>query len=80
MSDTQCGFKLIESRLAKELAREQITYRFGYDVEYIAKAHKQKIPIKEVGIRWHDKEGGKVRPFVDSYRTLRELLRIKKHI
>lgn len=76
--DTQCGFKLIESRIAKELAHGQKIFGFGYDVEYLAKAHKKGYAIKEVGVRWHDKSGGKVKPFQDSLATLIDLLKIKK--
>ncbi|MBU3668686.1 MAG: glycosyltransferase family 2 protein [Candidatus Taylorbacteria bacterium] len=80
VSDTQCGFKIFETTLAKQLAEDQITKRFGFDVEYLVKAHKRGAHIKEVGIRWHDKAGGKVDPIKDSFRTLKELLKIKKHI
>jgi dolichyl-phosphate beta-glucosyltransferase len=76
--DTQCGFKLIESRIAKELAHGQKIHGFGYDVEYLAKAHKRGYAIKEVGVRWHDKAGGKVRPFQDSLATLIDLIKIKR--
>jgi dolichyl-phosphate beta-glucosyltransferase len=80
ITDTQCGFKLFESRLAKLLADEQISHRFGFDVEYLVRAHKKGSPIKEVGVRWHDKEGGKVHPVKDSIRTFKELLHLRKNI
>ncbi len=80
VKDTQCGFKLFESKLAKDIAEGQILERFGFDVEYLVKAHKKGSPIKEVGVRWHDREGGKVHPLKDPLRTLKELLRLRKNI
>lgn len=78
--DTQCGFKLLESKMAQNLATKQITERFGYDVEYLVRAQRDHILMKEVGIVWNDKAGGKVHPLRDSIRTCRELLRIKRVI
>ncbi len=80
VKDTQCGFKLFESKVAKDIAESQILDRFGFDVEYLVKAHKKGSPIKEVGVRWHDKEGGKVHPLRDPLRTFKELIKLRKNI
>ena len=58
--DTQCGFKLFESRAAKEVFSRQQLDGFGFDVEvlFIAKSLGRK--AIEVPVRWNNVEGTKV--------------------
>ena len=58
--DTQCGFKLFETRAAREIFRRQQLERFGFDVEVLFIARKLGHRIMEVPVRWNDVAGTKV--------------------
>jgi glycosyltransferase involved in cell wall biosynthesis len=58
--DTQCGFKLFESRAAKETFSRQQLDGFGFDVEVLYIARKLKYKAVEVPVRWDNVEGTKV--------------------
>jgi len=59
-ADTQCGFKLFESRAAREIFSRQRLNRFGFDVEVLFIARKLGFPILEIPVRWSNVEGSKV--------------------
>jgi len=58
--DTQCGFKLFETRAAREIFRRQQLERFGFDVEVLFIARKLGYSSIEVPVRWNDVAGTKV--------------------
>ncbi len=58
--DTQCGFKLFETRAAREIFRRQQLERFGFDVEVLFIARKLGYSAIEVPVRWNDVAGTKV--------------------
>jgi glycosyltransferase involved in cell wall biosynthesis len=58
--DTQCGFKLFETRAAREIFRRQQLERFGFDVEVLFIARKLGYSTVEVPVRWNDVAGTKV--------------------
>jgi glycosyltransferase involved in cell wall biosynthesis len=58
--DTQCGFKLFETRAAREIFRRQSLERFGFDVEVLFIARKLGYSSIEVPVRWSDVAGTKV--------------------
>jgi glycosyltransferase involved in cell wall biosynthesis len=60
--DTQCGFKLFETRAAREIFRRQQLERFGFDVEVLFIARKLGYTAIEVPVRWNDVAGTKVSP------------------
>lgn len=60
--DTQCGFKLYRREAAKELFSELSMPRFSYDYEVLSRAQKLGMHVAEVGVRWKDVAGSKVRP------------------
>ncbi|MFH1426549.1 MAG: dolichyl-phosphate beta-glucosyltransferase [Candidatus Kerfeldbacteria bacterium] len=78
-ADTQCGFKLIRSDLAKRAADVMSIDGFAGDVEllHIIRLHGGR--VREVGIEWHDVPVSTV-TFTDYFKTLGELLRIKRNI
>ena len=61
--DTQCGFKLFETRAAREIFRRQQLERFGFDVEVLFIARKLGYKAIEVPVRWNDVAGTKVSTF-----------------
>jgi len=58
--DTQCGFKLFETKAAREIFRRQQLERFGFDVEVLFIARKLGYSTIEVPVRWNDVAGTKV--------------------
>ena len=88
--DTQCGFKLFETKLAKQIfSRMRIFGRknsaigwkvTAYDVEVLHLAKKMHQKIKEVKVNWKntDISDGKVRNFVrESVEMIFEVLRVR---
>lgn len=60
--DTQCGFKLFEGEIARELFARCREERFGIDIEVLCLARRKlRLDIAEVGVRWEHQEGSKVR-------------------
>jgi len=51
--DTQCGFKLLRTSVARELMAEQITPGFAFDVEILMRARRAGIRVEEVPIEYH---------------------------
>lgn len=60
--DTQCGFKLFDGDVARQLFARCREDRFGIDIEVLCLARRKlKLEIAEVGVRWEHQEGSKVR-------------------
>lgn len=76
IKDTQCGFKLFKKNIAKELFAELRTYRFGFDIEILARAQKKGLKIVEVPVTWLHNDNSRVRPIRDALKTLSDLLKI----
>ena len=75
--DTQCGFKLFNGTIGRELFRETTVDRFAYDVEILYLAEKAGYTIKEVPVKWLNSPGSKVRPLRDSFQMAKDLVRIR---
>lgn len=78
--DTQCGFKAFHTPVSKFLAKRQRIERFAFDMELLAIAGLHRIPVKEIGVEWINDEDTKVKFFRDSYRSLRDLAKIKLNL
>ncbi len=76
IKDTQCGFKLFKKTVAKELFSELQTYRFGFDIEILARAQKKRMKIVEVPVTWLHNNNSRVRPIRDALKTLSDLIKI----
>jgi dolichyl-phosphate beta-glucosyltransferase len=60
LADTQCGFKLFRSDVARHVFTRQRLERFGFDVEVLYIARRLGYRIVEVPVRWNHAEGSKV--------------------
>jgi dolichyl-phosphate beta-glucosyltransferase len=79
--DTQAGFKLFSKDAAEKIFNKQQITRWGFDMELLAIS--QKIfgyKIKEVPISWYNSAESRLRPIRDSWRTLKELMKIKMNL
>lgn len=79
LQDTQCGFKLLDGEVARELFAELVTPGFGYDVELVWLARRHGYRVAEVGVTWEDSPDSRVRPLVDSVGVLLEIVRFRLH-
>ncbi len=77
LSDTQCGFKLIEGEAARRLFGEILTPGFAFDVELVWLARRHGYGIAEVGVTWKNSPISRVRPWIDSPHMLFEIARFR---
>ena len=76
--DTQCGYKLYKSTVAKKIFSILKDARFAHDVEIILLANFSKVLIKEMPVKWVHKKYSKVNIFKDIFIMLWDLIIIKK--
>ena len=75
--DTQCGFKCFRAEAAETLFPLQRTKGFGFDVEVLYLAVRKKMRVAEVPIDWYHQPQSKVRPMVDSFVMLRDMVAVR---
>ena len=80
VADTQCGFKLFRGDLARELFAQVREEGYLYDVEVLMLAEQRGLRIREIGIKWLEIPGSKVRPLRDGLRMLWGLLGLRRRI
>lgn len=77
IKDTQCGFKLFQHDVAKDVFSRCEIDGYGYDFEALMVASKLGYKIAEVPIRWAHQEGSKVRILRDGTRTIFDLIKLR---
>lgn len=75
--DTQCGFKLFKTSIAKEITPSLRTSGFSFDVEMLYIARKKGYKIKEAPVTWLNSPKSKVNPLIDSTKMFFDLIKIK---
>lgn len=75
--DTQCGFKLLDGRVARELFAQLTVERFAYDVELVLLARRRGYRVAEVGVTWENSPSSRVDPVADSLGMLWDVLRLR---
>lgn len=78
--DTQCGFKLFRRDVARDVFASACADGWLFDCEVLALAVARGYRVREVGVRWGDVSGSRVKPLREAVRTLRELLRIWRRL
>lgn len=56
-TDTQCGFKAFRPNAAHRLIPQVRLGGFLFDVELLLRAQAEGIPVEEVPVEWHHREG-----------------------
>lgn len=85
IADTQCGFKAFRRAIVPGLFEPLETLGWGFDLEILARARGATLRIAELAVHdWHDPKGddglaGEAQ-WVARWRTLRELLAIRKRL
>ncbi|MCK5107111.1 MAG: glycosyltransferase family 2 protein [Nanoarchaeota archaeon] len=75
--DTQCGFKLFKTSVAKKIVKLQTFNRFSFDVEILFIAKKKGYKIKELPVVWIDQENSTVDPVKDGIRMVLDISKIR---
>jgi len=76
IKDTQCGFKLFNGDLGRELAAVQRLDGFAFDVELLVQARRWGFEVREIPVRWRHVEASRVQPITHSREMLFDLFRI----
>ncbi len=80
ITDTQCGFKVFNRKIAQEVAKRQITDAFAFDVEYIYFYQLNGYSIKEIPTTWTDDPASTISSVVKtSMKFYKDLKKIKKN-
>ncbi len=78
ITDTQCGFKLFHSEVAKDLFSSSSLTGFAFDVEVLAQARTRDLRMIELPIQWSDSPESSFRPLVDGVKSFRELREVRR--
>lgn len=76
--DTQCGFKLLRTADAKELASEQLVPGYAWDVELLLRARAAGLHVEEVPVRWRHDHDSRIRVTSASFRMAADLLKLRR--
>ena len=75
--DTQCGFKLLRAREAREIFALSRIDRFAFDVEILYLAKQLGFKTAEVPVVWKHVPESRVRAVLDSTRMLRDVIALR---
>lgn len=77
IGDTQCGFKMFQGDVVKDVFLRQKLNGFAFDVEILFLSRRLSLEIAEVPVNWNNKEGSKVNLVLDSIKMFRDVLKLK---
>ena len=77
LRDTQCGFKLLDGEVARELCADLTIEGFAYDVELVLLARRRGHRIVEVGVVFEHSPESRVHPIRSSLEMLRDVVRVR---
>lgn len=80
LSDSQCGFKSFRGDIARKIFGKCQTNGFAFDFEVLLLAEKCRAHIEEMPVTIINHRASTVHVVRDSFRMLRDLLRIKKRV
>jgi dolichyl-phosphate beta-glucosyltransferase len=80
VTDTQCGFKMFDGPLGRDLFSASRETGYLFDVEVLALAHHHGYSVVEVPVNWSERPGSKVRLIRDSLKMLRDLWRLRSRL
>lgn len=78
-SDTQCGYKAFQSKVAKEIFSMQTIHGFGFDLELLFIASKREYKINKIPVIFSHSADSKVKLIRHSCEMFMDILRIKKN-
>jgi len=78
--DTQCGAKVAQTDLWRQILPHCRERGFAWDVEVVAVANSLDIPVLEIAIEWRHDEGSQVRVLRDGVAMVWALPRIRRKV
>ena len=75
--DTQCGFKAFRLDAFRPVLNAARSEGFGFDVELLFLAHRAKLRLREIPVRWNHHDGSKVHFLHDSAHMLQEVIALR---
>lgn len=75
--DTQCGFKSFRRNVARDVFASLTMTGWAFDVEALFIALRRGYKVVAVPINWYFDADSRVRPLHDTYRMVRDVLRIR---
>ena len=78
ISDTQCGFKLYQTNVAKKIFNKIYTNGYMHDIEICLIANKLNYKIKDLPVKWTHVNDSKINFFSDFFKILFSLIKISK--
>jgi dolichyl-phosphate beta-glucosyltransferase len=75
--DTQCGFKLLPTALARMLVEVQLIERYSFDVETLVRARAMGLSVVEVPVVWLQNDDSRVNVWRTSPRMAWETLSLR---
>lgn len=76
-SDTQCGFKLFDTKIIKKVVKHSIINKFAIDAEILFLAKKLNYKVYEKGVFWLNNKNTSVKLISDSINMFCDLLKIR---
>ncbi|MFP4038524.1 MAG: glycosyltransferase [Candidatus Nanohaloarchaea archaeon] len=77
ISDHQCGFKGFRSKDVEQLFEDLESRHWFWDTEMLIKAQRRDLSIREIPIRWQEKNGSNVNLFRDSLNFLGKIIELR---
>lgn len=80
LHDTQCGFKLFKTEVAKKMVQKQIISEFAFDIEYLYYLKLNGYSYLEIPVRWTDDPDSTIKhPLKTAWAFYKDMRRIKKN-
>jgi dolichyl-phosphate beta-glucosyltransferase len=77
ITDTQCGYKLYQKKIAKKIFKKIKMPRFEHDLEIVLIAKKLNLSITELPVKWIHKSNSKLNIFIDPVKMFIGILFLK---
>lgn len=77
IKDTQCGFKLYRSSVAKKVFGELKTNKMMFDIEIILRLKKYNYKMVSFPVEWKNDEDTKFDPLIGTFHNFEDLYKIK---
>jgi dolichyl-phosphate beta-glucosyltransferase len=77
ITDTQCGYKLYQKKIAKKIFKKIKMPRFEHDLEIVLNAKKLNHSIIELPVKWIHKSNSKLNIFIDPIKMFLGILLLK---
>ncbi|OHA00757.1 MAG: hypothetical protein A3H71_01800 [Candidatus Sungbacteria bacterium RIFCSPLOWO2_02_FULL_48_13b] len=75
-TDFTLGFKMFRHRVAKDIFSHQFDNHFAAEAEIVYVTKRRGWKMKELPVTWTDNRDSRVRPFRDSFRSFRGMMKI----